>query len=159
MRVTMRIVLPITAGALAALAGTVPAAAGASARPPAVTQAPAVARPDVVARPLAAAAAKQAGPAYDEPADAIIDTGSNEALNVHDCASVNCTVIGSAPDGQLVQIYCQLYANYSGGWVDGLWGETDLWDQLQPVYDGWDLVTDGYVDTGSNGQVAPTCSA
>src|ERR1700704_4317421 len=51
-------------------------------------------------------------------------------------------------DRSAVNIGCQT----SGDTLNGNWGPTNVWDNLGDGY-----VSDGFVFTGSNGRVAPTC--
>ena len=57
-------------------------------------------------------------------------------------------IVGSVADGAYVTISCQKH----GGSVTGTYGTSTLWDKIGAGY-----VTDAYVSTGSDGQVAPTC--
>ena len=56
--------------------------------------------------------------------------------------------VGSVADGAKVTITCQI----NGTTVTGTYGTTSLWDFVGNGY-----VSDAYVATGSDGQVAPTC--
>jgi hypothetical protein len=56
--------------------------------------------------------------------------------------------VGSVDDGAQVTIKCQTH----GTSVTGTYGTTTLWDFIGTGY-----VSDAYVSTGSDGQVAPTC--
>jgi hypothetical protein len=56
--------------------------------------------------------------------------------------------VGSVADGAKVTITCQI----NGSTVSGTYGTTSLWDFIGKGY-----VSDAYVATGSDGQVAPTC--
>ena len=56
--------------------------------------------------------------------------------------------VGSVADGAKVKITCQV----NGTSVSGTYGTTSLWDFIGNGY-----VSDAYVATGSDGQVAPTC--
>lgn len=56
--------------------------------------------------------------------------------------------VGSVADGAKVTITCQI----NGTTVSGTYGTTSLWDFIGNGY-----VSDAYVATGSDGQVAPTC--
>ena len=56
--------------------------------------------------------------------------------------------VGSVSDGAAVRITCQV----RGASVTGTYGTSTLWDRIGSGY-----VSDAYVSTGSDGQVAPTC--
>jgi hypothetical protein len=70
------------------------------------------------------------------------------ALNIRANASTSAAIVGSVPDGAYVAITCQK----RGTSVNGTYGTTTLWDKINGGY-----VSDAYVSTGSDGQVAPTC--
>lgn len=69
-------------------------------------------------------------------------------LTVRAGASSSTRAVGSVADGSTVRISCQR----RGESVRGTYGTSSLWDR---VGDGY--VSDAYVSTGSDGQVAPTC--
>ncbi|MFL6073359.1 MAG: hypothetical protein ACJ73S_08200 [Mycobacteriales bacterium] len=75
---------------------------------------------------------------------------SGSALTVRSGPSSAYTSWGSVANGGTVAIDCQL----NGQSVTGTYGTTTLWDQL--TSGGW--VSDAYIYTGSDGQVAPTCA-
>lgn len=58
------------------------------------------------------------------------------------------------PDGWRLVIFCQME---SSDVVEGQWGPTALWNYVGRIggVDAW--VSDGFVDTGSNGYVADRC--
>ncbi len=56
--------------------------------------------------------------------------------------------VGSVASGTHVTIRCQK----RGQSITGTYGTTTLWDDI-----GNGFVSDAYVHTGSDGQVAPTC--
>lgn len=56
--------------------------------------------------------------------------------------------VGTVADGATVRISCQV----RGAAVTGTYGTSTLWDRIGSGY-----VSDAYVSTGSDGQVAPTC--
>jgi hypothetical protein len=61
-------------------------------------------------------------------------------------------VIGTVPEGATVSIQCST----RGETVSGPFGPTNLWDYV--VYNGQaGYVSDGYVNTGTNDPVAPSC--
>lgn len=70
------------------------------------------------------------------------------ALTVRAGASTSTAAIGSIADGTHVTIRCQK----RGQSVTGTYGTTVLWDDI-----GNGFISDAYVATGSDGQVAPTC--
>lgn len=69
-------------------------------------------------------------------------------LTIRSTASTNGSPVGSLADGAYFAISCQKH----GQSVTGTYGTTNLWDKVQGGY-----VSDAYVSTGSDGQVAPTC--
>lgn len=70
------------------------------------------------------------------------------ALTVRSGASTSTSAIGSIADGTHVTITCQK----RGQSITGTYGTTTLWDDI-----GNGFISDAYVSTGSDGQVAPTC--
>lgn len=73
---------------------------------------------------------------------------SGIALHVRSAASLTASIVGSLADGTYVAITCQK----RGSSVSGTYGTSTLWDKVNGGY-----VSDSYVYTGHNGQVAPTC--
>ncbi|CAN5528346.1 hypothetical protein BH11MYX1_BH11MYX1_21250 [soil metagenome] len=73
---------------------------------------------------------------------------SGIALHVRSAASLTATVVGSLANGTYVAITCQK----RGSAVSGTYGTSTLWDKVNGGY-----VSDSYVYTGHDGQVAPTC--
>jgi hypothetical protein len=73
---------------------------------------------------------------------------SGIALHIRASASTSAAIVGSVADGAYVAITCQK----RGTSVKGTYGTTTLWDKINGGY-----VSDAYVSTGSDGQVAPTC--
>lgn len=73
---------------------------------------------------------------------------SGIALHVRASASLSAAIVDTVPDGAYVAISCQK----RGGSVTGTYGTTTLWDKIGAGY-----VSDAFVSTGSDGQVAPTC--
>ncbi len=69
-------------------------------------------------------------------------------LTVRSGPSTGATAVGTVSDGQSVKIKCQK----KGTSVTGTYGTTTLWDNIGTGY-----ISDAYVSTGSDGQVAPTC--
>lgn len=73
---------------------------------------------------------------------------SGIALHVRSAASLSASIVGSVADGSYVAIHCQK----RGGSVTGTYGTSTLWDKIDGGY-----VSDAYIYTGTDGQVAPTC--
>jgi hypothetical protein len=69
-------------------------------------------------------------------------------LTIRAKPSATAEAVGSVADGGKVSISCQI----NGSTVSGTYGTTSLWDFIGNGY-----VSDAYVATGSDGQVAPTC--
>ncbi len=69
-------------------------------------------------------------------------------LNVRSGPGTGHRVVGSVASGATVRITCQV----RGERVNGTYGSSTLWDRIGNGY-----VSDAYVLTGSDGQVAPTC--
>lgn len=69
-------------------------------------------------------------------------------LTIRASATSNSAAIGSLADGAYFAISCQK----RGQSVHGTYGTTTLWDKVNGGY-----VSDAFVSTGSDGQVAPTC--
>jgi hypothetical protein len=76
-----------------------------------------------------------------------VDT-SGADLTVRSGPSTSFAAVGSVSDGASVTIQCQKV----GQSVTGTFGTTSLWDNI-----GSGFVSDAFVATGSDGQVAPTC--
>ncbi|KAB2906598.1 MAG: peptidoglycan DD-metalloendopeptidase family protein [Kofleriaceae bacterium] len=73
---------------------------------------------------------------------------SGAKLTVRAGASTSTAAIGAIADGTWVTIRCQK----RGQTITGTYGTTNLWDDI-----GNGFVSDAYMLTGSDGQVAPTC--
>ncbi|MEU5722378.1 MULTISPECIES: SH3 domain-containing protein [unclassified Micromonospora] len=87
-------------------------------------------------------------------APALAATGTVQAsggLYVRSGPGTGYSVVGSVANGATVNITCQT----TGEWINGNWGATNIWDRL----DNGGYVSDGFVYTGSNGQVAPSCTS
>ena len=69
-------------------------------------------------------------------------------LTIRSGASSNTSAVGSVSDGATVRITCQK----RGERINGTYGSSTLWDKI-----GGGYVSDAYVSTGSDGQVAPDC--
>jgi lysozyme-like protein len=75
--------------------------------------------------------------------------GGGAPLTVRSGPGTGYAAVGSVADGGTVTILCQT----RGQSITGPYGATALWDRIGSGR----YVTDAYVFTGSNGQVAPTC--
>ena len=73
---------------------------------------------------------------------------SGIALHVRSAPSLSATIVDTVADGSYVTIHCQK----RGGSVTGTYGTSTLWDKISTGF-----VSDAYVATGSDGQIAPTC--
>lgn len=74
---------------------------------------------------------------------------SGAPLTIRAGTSTSTAAVGSVADGAYVTIRCQAH----GQSITGTYGTTSLWDRIAGGY-----VSDAYVATGSDGQVAPTCN-
>jgi LasA protease len=81
-------------------------------------------------------------------------TGTGGCLYERTAPGVSSLSIGCLPDGTTVNVVCQddFGPDYA---VNGHWGRTAIWDFIDANGGGW--VSDGFVDTGSNSFVAPSC--
>ncbi|PRX49345.1 uncharacterized protein YraI [Prauserella shujinwangii] len=75
---------------------------------------------------------------------------AGDPLTVRRAASTSAAAIGTVANGTTVSIDCQT----TGTPVSGTYGTTTLWDYV-PSLGGY--VSDAYMYTGSDGQVAPDC--
>lgn len=73
---------------------------------------------------------------------------SGAPLTIRAGASATTAAVGSVADGANITISCQKH----GQSISGTYGTSTLWDKIGAGY-----VSDAYVYTGSNGQVAPNC--
>jgi hypothetical protein len=73
---------------------------------------------------------------------------SGASVNVRSGAGTNFSIVGTVADGAHVTITCQK----RGQSVTGTYGTSDIWDFIGNGY-----VADTFVNTGSNGLVAPLC--
>ncbi|MEV6168414.1 hypothetical protein AB0L99_09350 [Streptomyces sp. NPDC051954] len=71
-------------------------------------------------------------------------------LNVRLGPGTNYTIVRVLPIGARVPIFCQT----PGTTVTGPYGTSNIWDNI----DDGEYVSDAYVNTGSDGYVAPRCS-
>jgi len=95
-----------------------------------------------------------------------VDTGNGSSLNLRPCPetgpATDCgrspfvpNPIRAIPDGTGIDIICQ---QLNGQGLVGNWGYTTIWDLIfDPVSNSEGYLFDGYVWTGSNGQVAQSC--
>ncbi|ALG09264.1 hypothetical protein AOZ06_22230 [Kibdelosporangium phytohabitans] len=79
-----------------------------------------------------------------------VNGGDNPSVNIRSGPGLSYDVTGTADTGTVVQISCTA----RGETVEGVWGATDLWNKLNTG--GW--ISDGFLDTGSSGPVAPACA-
>ncbi|MFE0509357.1 SH3 domain-containing protein [Streptomyces sp. NPDC058964] len=70
-------------------------------------------------------------------------------LNVRSGPGTSYNIVRVLPEGAKVLIYCQS----PGTTVSGYYGTTNIWDNI----DSGEYVSDAYVNTGSDGYVAPRC--
>jgi hypothetical protein len=89
-------------------------------------------------------------PAFAEAPGKVV---ASQGLLIHDCGGLSCDVVGGLADGTPVTVWCQI----SSDWVDGNWGWTNIWDRITPYTQDPEYVSDGFVDTGSNGFVTGSC--
>lgn len=74
---------------------------------------------------------------------------SGADLNVRSGPGTSYSIVGQVADGQKVTIICQV----RGETITGTYGTTSLWDKIG----AGQYISDAYVYTGSDGQVAPSC--
>jgi uncharacterized protein YraI len=70
-------------------------------------------------------------------------------LNVRSGPGTSYGIVRVLPEGAKVAIYCQS----PGTTVSGYYGTTNIWDNIG----NGEYVSDAYVNTGSDGYVAPRC--
>lgn len=81
-----------------------------------------------------------------------VTTGSDsQVLYVRAGPSTSYDIVGSLANGTHIRIICQTRGQWIYSEVYGIW--TNLWDKIGTGR----YVTDAYVYTGSDGQVAPSC--
>nr|WP_232345437.1 M23 family metallopeptidase [Paenactinomyces guangxiensis] len=78
-----------------------------------------------------------------------VHTDNGLPVNVRSGPGTSYSIVGKKYDGDVVTIECQI----RGETVTGKYGTSDLWDRIGPGQ----YISDTYVYTGSDGQVAPTC--
>lgn len=71
-------------------------------------------------------------------------------LNVRSGPGTSYPIIKVLPEDIKVPIYCQT----PGTWVSGYYGTTNIWDNIG----NGEFVSDAYVNTGSDGYIAPRCA-
>ncbi|MEV6191312.1 peptidase [Streptomyces sp. NPDC051920] len=71
-------------------------------------------------------------------------------INVRSGPGTHFSIVRTLPAGSSVPIYCQC----PGETVTGTYGTTKIWDNIS----NGQFVSDAYVQTGSDGYVAPACS-
>lgn len=79
----------------------------------------------------------------------VVHTDSGASVNVRSGPGTSYSIVGSVADGTTVTIQCQV----RGETVTGKYGTSNLWDKIG----NGKYISDTYVYTGSDGQVAPTC--
>ncbi|MEV6053429.1 SH3 domain-containing protein [Streptomyces sp. NPDC052107] len=70
-------------------------------------------------------------------------------LNVRSGPGTSYNIVRLLPEGAKVPIFCQT----PGTTVTGTYGTTNIWDNI----DNGEFVSDAYVQTGSDGYIAPRC--
>jgi uncharacterized protein YraI len=71
-------------------------------------------------------------------------------LNVRSGPGTSYPIVKVLPEGTRVPIFCQT----SGTMVSGPYGTTNIWDNIADSQ----FVSDAYVQTGSDGYIAPRCA-
>ena len=74
----------------------------------------------------------------------------NTQLNVRSGPGTSYPLVRVLPVGASVPIFCQR----PGTTVSGYYGTSNIWDNI----DSGQYVSDAYVNTGSDGYIAPRCS-
>jgi hypothetical protein len=114
------------------------------------TKTPTPARPATPTTPPPAPAAAPPPQAATTPTvRGTVQVASGQTLHIRSGPGTGFPVIGSLANGTTIAITCQTL----GGSVVGMWGPTTLWDHL----DSGGYASDGFIYTGTNGQVAPNC--
>ncbi|WP_405880512.1 peptidase [Streptomyces sp. NBC_01136] len=72
------------------------------------------------------------------------------SVNVRSGPGTHYSVVRTLPAGSRVPIYCQC----PGESVSGAYGTSSIWDNIA----NGEFVADAYVQTGSDGYVAPRCA-
>ncbi|MBB6172427.1 LasA protease [Nocardiopsis mwathae] len=89
------------------------------------------------------------GPSDNRGPTGTVDGGSNPRVNLRSGPSLDHSIVGTLNNGTLVRIDCTA----RGGYVNGNWGRTNLWNRL----DTGNWISDGFLYTGTNDPVAPAC--
>jgi hypothetical protein len=95
---------------------------------------------------------------YDPPrwAAGTVDTGGPAYwVNARAWPALNAPVVRTFRHGWRLVIFCQT----RGAWVYGRWGWTNVWNYVGNQGEHPRFVSDGYVNTGSNGFVAGDCAS
>ncbi|GAA3816127.1 hypothetical protein GCM10022206_63100 [Streptomyces chiangmaiensis] len=71
-------------------------------------------------------------------------------LNVRSGPGTGYSIVSVLPEGAKVRVYCQT----SGTTVSGYYGTSNIWDNIG----NGEFVSDAYVNTGSDGYIAPRCA-
>ncbi|ONI87165.1 metalloendopeptidase [Saccharothrix sp. ALI-22-I] len=77
-----------------------------------------------------------------------VGTDSGAAVTIRSGPGTSYSAVGSVASGATVTISCQA----KGETITGKYGTTNLWDKIGSGY-----ISDAFVYTGSDGQVAPDC--
>lgn len=77
-----------------------------------------------------------------------VGTDSGASVTIRSGPGTQYAAVGSVANGATVTISCQA----KGETITGKYGTTSLWDKIGSGY-----ISDAYVYTGSDGQVAPSC--
>jgi hypothetical protein len=95
---------------------------------------------------------------YDPPrwGKGTVETGNpSYTLNARGWPGTDAPTIRTFPNGWKLVIFCQ----QQGPAVQGRWGRTTVWDYVGQYGDAPMFVSDGWVNTGTNGYVAGDCAA
>lgn len=92
---------------------------------------------------------------YDPPrwGHGTVQTGGTY-LRARSWTQTHASVVRTFSDGWKLTIFCQT----TGEWVNGRWGWTNIWDYVGQEGETPRFVSDGFVNTGSNGFVAGSCT-
>jgi hypothetical protein len=93
---------------------------------------------------------------YDPPrwGRGVAATGG-PVVNARSWTSTRDSIVRTFPNGWKLTIFCQ----QTGDWVYGRWGWTNVWDYVGQQGDTPRFVSDGFVNTGTNGFVAGSCTS
>ncbi|MER5179018.1 SH3 domain-containing protein [Streptomyces sp. NPDC002896] len=98
----------------------------------------------------AAALALVLGAASEAAAASTYPIAPGYTVNVRSGPSTSYSIVKVLPEGSKVTIFCQT----PGQTVSGPYGTSNVWDNIA----SGQYVSDAYVNTGSDGYVAPRCS-